>query len=384
MLEEFWTTLAWNPKSAWNKVLPRNLQVQLARRSISEAPAAQVRSVPWREVVRLGARGTPVAQLLCTGERPFSTQGMSRNFDSHVARRLRQRRPDIVYAYEGSALQTFREAKRQGITTVDEQSSSYTGFTCKLFAVEAERNPQFANLLPPLEDSMLYLERQEQELQLADYVFVPSSFVLRTLEGLVANDKVRVISYGAPPVSPRTRWNLQRSAPLRVLFVGNLGQHKGIGYLLEALDLLGDTAELTLVGRRLRANAIVDQACSRWRWHESLPHSRVLEVMQQSDVLVLPSLSDSFGLVVAEALACGLPVIVTPNTGASEIVRDGREGFVVPICSADAIAERLEMLCRDREMLAELSRRAQVTAAENSWETYRASWARTIRSLAWH
>ena len=84
------------------------------------------------------------------------------------------------------------------------------------------------------------------------------------------------------------------------------------------------------------ANPRVDEACRRWRWFETLPHSQVLDVMMESDVLVLPSLGEGFGLVVTEALACGLPVIVTPNVGASDLVRDGQEGFVVPVCSADA------------------------------------------------
>ena len=72
MLAEFWTTFAWNPKSVWNQLLPRGLQRQLARRNISEAPSTRVRTVPWREVVRLGARGTPVEALLCSSKRAFS------------------------------------------------------------------------------------------------------------------------------------------------------------------------------------------------------------------------------------------------------------------------------------------------------------------------
>lgn len=384
MLAEFWTTFAWNPKSSWNRLLPSGMQTHLIRRSFYEAPATRVRSVPWREMVRLGARGTPVESLLCSGERPFSVWSMGVHFDRQVARRVRELRPNIVYAYEGSARQTFREARQQGITSIDEQSCCYTGWTIKLFADEAERNPEFANLLPPVEHSVRYMEAQEEELRLADYVFVPSAHVLRTLEGVVVSEKIRVVTYGAPKVSPRVHLNVDRSVPLRVLFVGNLGQHKGISYLLEALDMLGNQVEATLVGRRLSPNVRVDEACSRWRWHETLPHAQVLEVMQQADVLVLPSLSDSFGLVVTEALACGLPVIVTPHTGASEIVRDGHDGFVVPIRRADAIAERLETLHRDREMLAEMSRQAQLTAAENSWEAYRAKWAHMVRSLAWH
>lgn len=382
MLAEFWTTFAWDVHSNWNRLLPRRWQTQLARRSISEAPAGRVKCSPFREMVRLGLRGTPLERLLCSGERPFSVMRMGIEFDQQVSQRLSVLRPDLVYANEGAALRTFREAHRLGIPAVHEQSSSYWRWTHDLFAEEAERAPEFTALLPNLGDSARHLEQKEEELRLADYVFAPSEHVFRTLAGVVADEKIRVISYGAPPVRSRAAVNLDSGAPLQVLFVGNLGQHKGIGYLLKAIDMLGSGVELTMVGRRLRPNAKVDEACNRWNWHKSLPHSGVLEVMERSDVLVLPSLSEAFGLVVTEALASGLPVIVTPNAGASEMICDGREGFVVPIRSAEAIAEKLEILRRDREMLAEMARRAQITAEKNSWDHYRNRWARTLRNLA--
>jgi glycosyltransferase involved in cell wall biosynthesis len=78
-----------------------------------------------------------------------------------------------------------------------------------------------------------------------------------------------------------------------------------------------------------------------------------------------------------------LPVIVTPNTGSLAFVRDGCEGFVVPICRSDAIADRLTALNRDRDMLAAMSRQAQATAAEKSWENYRAHWADAVRAVSW-
>lgn len=381
MLAEFWTTFAFDAKSFWNSILPAGIRTQLARRCIDEAPARQVRTAPWREMARLALRGTPLENFLCSGERPFSVVAMSRNFDRHVARRVREIRPDIVYAYDGAALETFREAGRHGITTVEEQSSSYWRWARDFYAQEAERKPEFASLLPTLTDSPGHLERKEEELQLADYVFVASGHVRQTLAGVVAEEKIRMVPYASPSVQPRRQVNSKPGAPLKVLFVGNLGQHKGIGYLLEAMDLVDGQAELTMVGRRLRPHGKVDAACRRWRWFESLPHGSILDLMQQSDVLVLPSLSDAFGLVVTEGLACGLPAIVTPNTGASEILADGGDGYVVPICRADAIAERLESLHSDRELLAEMSRRAQQTAAQNSWQHYRAQWARRIRSL---
>lgn len=382
MLAEFWTTFVWPQDSAWNMVLPSRLRVQLARRSISEAPARLVRSLPWREMVRLCARGIPVANLLCAGERPFSVIGMYRNFDGRVARRLRTLKPQVVYAYEGGALQTFREARQRGIVTIHEQPSSYWHWARKLLADEAERSPDFAELLPNLRDSDGHLEWKDEELRLADYVFVPSAHVKRTLAGVVPEEKIRVIPYGAPPVRERKLLNLDPRQPLKVLFVGNLGQYKGIGYLLQAIDMLGSQVELTLVGKRLRPNAKVDEACRRWRWFETVPHSQVLDVMQQSDVLVLPSLTEGCALVVLEAIACGLPVVVTPNTGSLSFVRDEIEGFVVPICRPDAIAERLNALAVDRQLLAEMSMQAQITAAKNSWENYRSQWAQAVVSVS--
>lgn len=381
MLAEFWTTFAWDAGSWWNSLLPGRIRTELARRSIDEAPAALVRSVPWREMVRLGARSTPLQNLLCSGDRPFSIRGMTSRFDHRVAQRVRELRPDMVYAYEDGGLQTYREGKKSGVTILHEQPSAYWNWTRKLFAEEAERSPEYAGLLPDTQNAASDAERKDEELELADYVFVPSEHIRRTLAGVIPQGKMRLIPYGAPEVKPRLHLDRPATTPLKVLFVGNLGQHKGVGYLLEAMDLVGRCAELTIVGRRLRANTKVDEACRRWRWLETLPHHKVIELMEASDVLVLPSLSDAFGLVVTEALSCGLPVIVTPNTGASEIIRDGREGYVVPVCRADMIACRLEILHSDRELLAEMSRQAQRTAEQNSWKHYRANWARMLRSL---
>ena len=383
MLAEFWTAIAWNPESSWNRLLPLALRNQLARRAFVEAPLERVKCVPWREAVRLGARPEFMRNLLCSGERPFSIIGMYRHFDGKVARRVRTLHPDAVYAYEGGALKTFREARRLGIKTIYEQTSSYWYWVRRLLTQEADRSPEFAGLLPNLLDSDSHLQWKDEELALADYVFVASEHVQRTLTDVIPEEKIRVVHYGAPAIRQRKRISADPGRPLQVLFVGLLVQHKGIGYLLDAIDRLGSQVQLTLVGKRFHTNACVDEACRRWRWFETLSHSQVLDVMMESDVLVLPSLGEGFGLVVTEALACGLPVIVTPNVGASDLVCDGREGFLAPVCSADAIAERLQTLHRDRELLVCMSRNAQAAAAERSWASYRINYAETVRSVVW-
>jgi glycosyltransferase involved in cell wall biosynthesis len=68
--------------------------------------------------------------------------------------------------------------------------------------------------------------------------------------------------------------------------------------------------------------------------------------------------------------------------GASDLVHDGQEGFVVPVGSADLIAERLHTLHVDRELLAAMSRKAQASAADASWESYRNNFAETVEAIA--
>lgn len=381
MLAEFCTTVAVPPQSKWTKLLPASLRNQLVRRGYGEAPWERIACVPFRESVRLAAPSLRMEEILCSGERPFSVIGMYRHFDARVARRLRQIRPTAVYAYEGGALETFREAKRLGMITIYEQPSSYWHWVRNLLSEEAAHSPEFAGLLPNLRDSDSHLRWKDEELSLADYVFVPSEHVRRTLSGAVPDEKIRVISYGAPEPKERKAARTDPGQPLQVLFVGGLTQHKGIGYLLDAVARVEHMVNLTLVGRRRPGNARLDAACRRWRWIESLPHDQVLELMTETDVLVLPSFGEGFGLVVTEALACGLPVIVTPNVGAADLIRDGRNGFIVPVRSAESIAECLHRLSCNREELCEMSRHAQTTASERGWETYREAWANAVREL---
>jgi starch synthase len=378
MLAEFWTTIAWDPQSRWNRLLPAGMRMLLERRAYAEVPRELIKCVPWMEMVRLGVKPRFLNRLLTSGERPFSIIGVYRQFDGKVAGRVKSLHPDAVYAYEGGALKTFREARRLGIKTIYELPSSHWYWEHRLLSEEAERNPAFAGLLPKLQDSPGHMQWKDEELSLADFVFVASRHVRETLSGVVPDEKIRMVSYGAPPIRPRRPVPREANRPLRVLFVGALIQRKGISYLLDAVDRLGAEVELTIVGRRFQSNQPVDEALSRARWFETLSHGQVMDLMMESDVLLLPSLCEAFGLVVTEAMACGLPVIATPNVGAADLVGDGREGFIVPICSSEAIAERLHTLHCDRKLLAAMSRNAQATAAEQSWESYRRNFAENV------
>jgi glycosyltransferase involved in cell wall biosynthesis len=102
--------------------------------------------------------------------------------------------------------------------------------------------------------------------------------------------------------------------------------------------------------------------------------------MAAHDVFVLPSLFEGFGLVLLEAMAMGLPVITTPNTAGPDLITDGEEGFLVPIRSAEAIAEQLELLRADRARRDSMSDGARRRAAEFTWTDYERSLAACVSS----
>jgi len=158
---------------------------------------------------------------------------------------------------------------------------------------------------------------------------------------------------------------------LRVLYVGSLGQRKGLSYALDAVQAIGSQVNLTLIGRPTAPNCRpLLNALEQHRWIETLPHVQILEQMRQHDVLLFPTLFDGFGLVITEAFSQGLPVITTLNSGAPECIRDGVEGFIVPIRNTQAIVERLLQLASNRDQLAAMSKACLRRATELSWAGY--------------
>lgn len=369
-LRELDSCLCWDPQASVARLLPSSLAAQLARRSFADMPLTLQHSHPWREILRLLS---PALPLLKAHERgPLSIDAVYRSFDRHVAARLNKLAGlQAVYAYEDGALSTFQSAERLGLRRLYDLPIGYWRAARAIFEEERDLQPAWACTLTGLQDSAAKLDRKDQELQLADQVIVASAYVRSSLIGHQAcSAPIAVVPYGAPP--PLTELQpFRKSGPLRVLFVGSLGQRKGLSYAFEAVEMLGSQVSLTLIGTLTTSHCSpLNAGLVRHQWIPSLPHPQILEQMRRHDVLLFPTLFDGFGLVMTEALSQGLPVIATANSGAPECIRDGVEGFIVPIRSSQAIAERLQQLASNREQLAAMRQACLRRAAEMSWAGY--------------
>jgi glycosyltransferase involved in cell wall biosynthesis len=372
LLERFMTTINWDPSSAINRILPPSLRESFRRRSFPEVVRRRTRSLPAREAARLllGAIHLP---LWSEHERGFlSIDAISAALDREVAAEIRESDTcKLAYTYEDCASATFEAAERRTIPRIYDLSIGYWRVAQRIFAEECVREPEWAPTLTGARDSKEKLSRKEQELRLATRVVVASTFTKSTLAEAPHQRPVTVIPYGAPPTA--TNEISRGGRKLKILFAGSLGQRKGLSYALRAVELLGEkNCELTLLGRKAADGCRpLDQAIRDHRWLPSLSHERVLLEMRQHDVLVFPSLFEGFGLAITEAMSQGTPVITTAHTAGPDIIDDGMDGFIVPIRSAEAIAEKLELLARDRERLRVMKISARQKAQMRPWENYR-------------
>ena len=373
MLAGFHTTVAWQPGSALDRMLPAGLRAELARRSYPGIPTHLIHTHAWREMVRMGAIRWRWNRLIRHETGRFSFDVVSRALEREVAAEVRRGAALAgVFAYDTCALEIFEAAKMRGARCIYDLPIGHYSAWQRILEEERELKPEWAATLTGVHDTAEKLARKDREIELADSILVASSFTAGTLKSFPRPISAAVyrVPYGAPPAG-EPRAATRREDPLRVLFAGHLGQRKGIGYLIEAMDRLNVAATLTMLGRPVAMPAAMKTALDRWRWIESAPHSQVLDLMREHDVLVFPSLFEGFGLVILEAMAQGTVVIATPHTAAPDLIEDGRDGFIVPIRSADAIAARLTQLAEDRGLLAQMSEAARQTAAHRTWDEYR-------------
>ena len=303
-------------------------------------PAAKVSTFPWimGPAALAGRFGLP-------GLRERLNFPMIETFDRWMAKRLAP--CDVFHCLSSFGLQSHRAARsRHGALTVCDRGSSHITFQNEILREEYEHCG-----IPYRATDARIVERELAEYEFCDLISVPSSFSLRSfVEKGVPREKLRLNSLGVDLsiFHPMPK----RDSVFRVLFVGSISIRKGITYLLEAVRRAAIGAlDLVLIGQIDKdAERVVAKCDLPLRHLGVLPRAELAEHYSQASVLVLPSIEDGFGLVMAQAMACGVAVIATTNTGAEDLLTDGIEGFIVPIRDAAAIAGKIVLLYEHPEV----------------------------------
>jgi glycosyltransferase involved in cell wall biosynthesis len=289
-----------------------------------------------------------------------------------------------VYTFNGQGLELLSFAREHGLRSIMEQTIAPKEKEIELITEERNRFDHWTHASDHTSLGEKKLAQREQtEWQEADLILCGSEFVMkgiRDCDGPV--EKCQVVPYGTDVElfrSVQKNTNPGTSSPVRVVTVGSVGLRKGSPYVLQAARKLKGTALFRMVG----AVGLPASARSELKDDVELvghvPRSEVVEHYEWADIFLLPSLCEGSAGVTYEAMANGLPVICTRNTGS--IVRDGQDGFIVPIRDAEAIAERIMCLAEDENLYQEMSRSAKERAVTaGSVEAYGKRLVDAIRS----
>lgn len=360
LLHSYWTMLPDRRALAWLSTgLVERLPTAIMRHSLQFLPTDKVHTLigpllfqkltSWSAVVELRQLGEWLAWML---------------FDHWVARQLPRTKPKIVVGYEMCCSETFRVAKSMGITCVLDAAAFHYTLQYKLLLEDKVGAQTWAG--------KRLRQRKQIEIGLADKIICVSELARRSyIDAGVDGARIQVNQVGCDVAKFAISGASACAGSPKFAFVGIPGHHKGFDLLISShAQLLRQfpDAELHVVGDSTMVKRL--DTSDHVYIHGKLSHEKLSKLFSQLDCLVLPSRLESFGMVVVEALAAGVPVIVSDHAGASEAIIEGENGWVVPAGNESALFERMLACCRDIDRVRSMRAFCASSANRYDWSHY--------------
>lgn len=356
LLQAFWSGV---PVLADGEALPFWLPRTYASKVKSVAIPCELRLHPmlFQALLRAGA-------LL---PKSFSREDYAhRNFhfyDWWVAQHIAQLKPKVVVAYENSAYHTFRAAKAIGARCILDAPSLHHVASARL--MEFKQTPYLAEIN----------RRKDEEVALADLILTCSPLAAESyVENGVPACKVQPMLLGAELPNGIALWR-KHIETLHFMFAGALSYHKSIDIILQAFNRLhadGLEYRLSFVGGAGEAGWVeaIGKVPNAF-YLGGMSQTALYQQLAQADCLLLPSRYDSFGMVVAEAMACGTPAIVSTQTGAKAMIEQFPQSGWIVDCDVDALYRCVKARIQNRDELFAAREAALAASKEFTWQAYR-------------
>jgi len=277
------------------------------------------------------------------------------------------KKSDIVVAWSSFGLHTIRKAKGMGAITVLFRGSSHILYQNKILEEEYKKFGLKYNAVHPK-----IIEKELKEYEKANYIQIPSIYAKRTfLAQGIPESKLIYVPLG---VSISEFKPIPKNDNIfRIIYAGGMTLQKGVHYLLQAYsELRLPNSELLLVGRISdEIKPFFKKYEGKYKWVGHVPQKELYKYYSQSSVFVHMSIQEGLSLVIPQAMACGLPVICTTNTGGEDIVRDGIDGFIIPIRDVEALKEKLIYLYENPDICKAMGQSAKERVSKGfTWDDY--------------
>lgn len=338
------------------------IQRETKRRVLGDMDAATVEHAALPDLLQAAA-------FRVSGRSPLHAFLIDRRdaaFDRAVARSLR---PDagVFIGQAGACRRSLAAARRLGLETVVNWNIQHWRTAEREYAIECRDRPAWAGLFTFARFSPALIAAWKEELAIADRVLAPSTVVRDSLvEHGVPAERIRVVPYGVDTARYTPPAELKGPpARLRVVSVGELSQRKGLSFLFGVARLLPDV-QFDVVGWNVKK--LPEAPPANVALHPNVPD--IVPYLRAADLFFFPSLLDGFGLVVLQAMACGLPAICSTNAGAVDVIDEGVDGSIVPARDVAAMCDAIAGLRDDRVRLGEMRLAARRKAEAYPWRRF--------------
>ena len=325
-------------------------------------PQEKVKSLVLKEVIQRSWGRLPIFI-----RRNANPQFFINELFDKMARRHLPKEMDIFTGFSSFSLHSLRAAKYRGAIAILERGSTHIEYQRDILKKEYEK----LGLKPELAHPKI-VEKELKEYEEADYISIPSLFVKKTfLEAGVPEKRLLHIPYG---VDIKEFRQMPKTDNLfRVVFAGGMTIQKGVHYLLRVFsELKLPNSELLLMGGMSdEIKPFFKKYKGSFKYIGHIPQKELYKYYSQGSVFVLNSIQDGFAMVMIQAMACGLPVICTTNTGGEDIIRDGVDGFVIPIRDTEKLKEKLIYLYENPEICQRMGQSAKERVSSGfTWDDY--------------
>lgn len=344
------------------------------------------------EVIQIGELGGLLETLLVRLDKTHIIYEKVRNFNADrfgikVAKLAIEHNADMVIMYDSNATKAFEFLKKNApqIKRILDVSIAVRPYLKDIYTKEMEKS----------HNNDLYLDNKSwwkeraikklyQEINDADYFLTASSFVDESLRFCnIQQKQILRVPYGAN-VSSSFIHGVNLNKPLDVLYVGQVTYRKGITYLLKAIsEMDSKNIRITIVGAYNSSDWFVKKYINKENisFIGLVTPDKMEEIYAQSDVFVIASIAEGMAQVGIEAMACGLPVICSHNSGIDDIVENEKSGFIIPCCDVESLKEKLQFFIDNREKTVEMGERGRIISKEYTWEKYERNVVATLHHL---
>lgn len=304
-------------------------------------------------------------------------------YDRWVARKIRSSSANIFIGWSGMSKHSILAAKKKGMVTILHRGSSHIVYQNEILNQEYKKFGQY------FEISKDKIQKEIEEYHLCDYISVPSSFAYHSfINKGIAKNKMITLNYGVGSSFQLGEMNHvdKQNDEFTILYMGKVSLQKGVTYLIDAIIQMRD--------KGYKINGLFIGGIDPFMEHElskrnttgikflgHINHYSLPKYIVKANVAVIPSLQDGFAKVVPQIMACGLPVIVSQNTGAFDLIKEGENGYIVPIRDTQAIIDKLKILYDNPEKLDSMQAYLKNNQFDMSWDSYGLKYHEILKSL---